>query len=292
MIDKSIVRKRFNRHASEYDRYAMVQKEMADKLVEQLAEQLTRPDRLPVDSPSRILEIGSGTGYLTEKLAAMWPQAHIDAVDLSEAMVEEAQTRLGRSASRCRFIVGDAERWAEETLSEPGSRGNEDRGIYDIIVSNATFQWFVDPEQTTKRLLRLLQRGGVFAFSTFGPRTFHELHESFRLAEAELGLPHLPHGQTFIPHTAWQQWLCESTVIHKSERYARVMKYRSVREFLDHVRRIGAGNASTLPDGQRTGGANKALFRLMFERYGERFGDDTGIRATYDIFLFVCKKRS
>lgn len=282
MIDKSIVRKHFDRHASEYDRYAVVQKEMADKLLARLSACF---NGLPgKDDPLRVLEIGCGTGYLTEKLAQLWPKAEIVAVDISEAMVNQAQKRLGRTLDRCRFIVDDAERWARD--EEQGDGGLHHQ--FDIMVSNATFQWFVEPEQTVSRLLNRLRSGGFFAFSTFGPRTFHELHESFRMAEAELGLPHLPHGQTFVTPDEWQRWLTAQATVRASEAYEHVMTYASVREFLDHVKRIGAGNANK--GRSHTAGVNRALFRLMYERYRERFGDDKGIFATYDVLLYVCEK--
>ena len=41
----------------------------------------------------RILELGCGTGYVTEQLSKLFPKAHITAVDFAESMIAIAQTR-------------------------------------------------------------------------------------------------------------------------------------------------------------------------------------------------------
>jgi malonyl-CoA O-methyltransferase len=46
---------------------------------------------------------------------------------------------------------------------------------FDLIASNATFQWFCDLEKTIRKYASCLSQGGEIVFSTFGPRTFFEL---------------------------------------------------------------------------------------------------------------------
>ena len=60
MINKQNVNRHFSKAAAEYDRYACVQKKMAQRLIQKI--QLERP-------PQHILEIGCGTGCLTRELA-------------------------------------------------------------------------------------------------------------------------------------------------------------------------------------------------------------------------------
>lgn len=167
MIDKILVRRHFDRSAREYDRYAEVQREMAEELVRRLR----RCDRN--GKVRRVLEIGCGTGFLTERLIRCYPDACLTAVDLSENMVACAREKLSSLPGKRRFVVADAETWAKDG----------DVAACDLIVSNAAFQWFSDPEGTARHLLRRLNPGGRLAFSTFGPRTFCELHASFRAAK-------------------------------------------------------------------------------------------------------------
>lgn len=44
--------------------------------------------------PARILELGCGTGNLTQLIAKRWPTSHITAVDISKNMLEETEKRL------------------------------------------------------------------------------------------------------------------------------------------------------------------------------------------------------
>ena len=59
--------------------------------------------------PRRVLDLGTGSGKAARAVAARFPEAGIDAVDLSPAMIEEARRHLPPElASRVRFAVADA----------------------------------------------------------------------------------------------------------------------------------------------------------------------------------------
>jgi trans-aconitate 2-methyltransferase len=63
------------------------------------AEGRTRPvaemlNRIPLDAPSKIYDLGCGDGRVTQLLAARWPDAHITGVDSSSEMLEEARKLL------------------------------------------------------------------------------------------------------------------------------------------------------------------------------------------------------
>lgn len=59
--------------------------------------------------PARVLDLGTGTGKAARVVARLFPDAEIDAVDLSPAMVEEARRLLpAELAGRVRFRVADA----------------------------------------------------------------------------------------------------------------------------------------------------------------------------------------
>jgi malonyl-CoA O-methyltransferase len=268
-LNKKLVRQHFDRHAFEYDRYAVVQGEMADQLMVMLEHQF------PQKQIKRILEIGCGTGILTEKLHRKWSSAHITAVDISQAMIEQTKLKLGEASTNIRFITADAEEWAATNgMEEP----------FDLIISNATFQWFQHPSQTIKSLLSKLQpSGSVFAFSTFGPRTFHELHSSFLAAETLLSIDPVPHGQAFLPRSFWRKLfanLLSNSQTFKWEQRERIFLHPSVRDFLTSIKRVGAGNAT------RSSGSIpqvRQLFKQMEAHYLEHFSVEDRIQATYDL---------
>ena len=166
---KQGIRRNFARRARSYDRHAGMQRRMAHGLVAAVGESLARA--------GRILEIGCGTGYLTGLIRQANREARLVALDLDAALVDAARRRLGPEAGVA-WLVADG----EAPL----------RGEYDLIIANATFQWFTRPGETLAALYRNLAPGGVLAFSTLGPQTFQELAEALNRAARSLNLARNP----------------------------------------------------------------------------------------------------
>ncbi len=154
---------RFNAAAASYDAHSAAQRHAAQKLMERIAP-LGLPPR------PRVLEIGCGTGHLTERLALHLPGATILATDLAPAMVAACRRRFG-SCARIRFAVMDGCRPA----------GGD---FFDLVCGNLVAQWFVDLPSACARLIACLAPGGVLALSLLGSNTFHE----WKAAHARLGL--------------------------------------------------------------------------------------------------------
>jgi malonyl-CoA O-methyltransferase len=274
-MNKELVRKHFNRHAHEYDQFANVQIHMADRLFT-----LLEANKSPM--AARILEIGSGTGLLTRKLRSLYPEAELIVNDLSESMLETLRIKLGTDTERMEFVLGDAE-GAEviAQLSEKAARA----GKFDMIISSATFQWFNQPAATIDQYLRLLNKGGTFAFATFGPQTFYELRASFQAAELELKLPHTKHGQSFSSAEEWLSFFPkQSGTSFEWHDELRVEHFPTVGAFLNAVKRVGASNANaSSTSGQQTHFAGKSMFRAMEQWYWQHYADERGIHATYEL---------
>ena len=73
------VKERFNRAASTYTHHSEIQSITAQQLIQQNT----------LTSPQHVLDIGSGTGILTKKLAQIYPNSIIHAIDISENMLQE-----------------------------------------------------------------------------------------------------------------------------------------------------------------------------------------------------------
>ncbi len=99
---------------------------------------------------SRVLEIGCGTGKLTELLAARG--LVVDAVDPGPNMVEVARTRV-RETERVRFHV---DRFEELPL---------DGRVFDGAFSATAFHW-IEPEIGWRKVARHLKPGGLLGLLT------------------------------------------------------------------------------------------------------------------------------
>lgn len=161
-IDKRGARRAFERAAAVYDQAAILQREIADRMLERL-------DYVRLD-PRTILDLGAGTGYAVEPLQRRYRKARVLALDFALNMVREARRR-GSWLNRPRCVCADAE--ALPLVD----------GSVDLVFSNATLQWCTDVEGTFRELLRVLRPGGLLMFSTFGPDTLRELREAWAAAD-------------------------------------------------------------------------------------------------------------
>lgn len=268
-MNSSLIQRRFNRSAAEslYDRNARVQLVMA----EWLASTIDRaPDRLD------ILEIGCGTGVLTELLAQQFPRSSITALDIAPAMLEAAEQRLLTSnpngGPSVHWVQADIEAWAAKFF--PAS--------FDLIVSSACLQWLNHPGEALSSLKRLLRPGGRFVFTTFGDSTFRELHQSFDDAYRQQGQAPQRHGLKLHAKEQWQTWLIEGGFSEiQCQQSIQVQSYATVREFLHSVKSVGASAS----EANAAGGLSRRLLHDMFNIYEERFHLRDGIAATYEMLL-------
>jgi trans-aconitate 2-methyltransferase len=124
--------------------------------------------RLPVElEPKRIVDLGCGPGEQAGWLARRWPEAEVEGVDSSPAMLEGARAR----PERVRWTQGDIASWAPETRP-------------DLIFTNAALQWLPEHAALFPRLAGLLADGGVFACQV--PMTFETAwHRQLRETAAE-----------------------------------------------------------------------------------------------------------
>lgn len=210
----------------------------------------------------RILEPGCGTGLYTRMLLDAFPGASVVGVDISEAMVRVARRRVGDA--RVRFAVADAEEIAA--------------GTYDLVTSNATFQWFLSFPRTVARMASLLGRGGVLTFSFFGPGTYAELDQALRDAAAERGEPEGARvaaagflgrdGVADVLSAVFPRW---DVVEHRYHQ-----DFPALADLLRSIRYTG-----TRGGGARRGWSPGLLARVE-EAYRRRHG---AIRATYQVLL-------
>ena len=166
MIDKKQVKIHFSKNVETYDSYANVQKLMCENLMNYI-------EQRHCDDNLNILEIGCGTGFLTEMLCRKFPNAKITALDIAPGMIEYADKKLNKY--NINFICNDIE---ECELSDK----------YDFIISNAAFQWLNNMQMTLKKLYDSLNYNGSIIFSTFGEKTFQELNDCYKRASEILEL--------------------------------------------------------------------------------------------------------
>ena len=128
------------------------------KQYEKFDDHRTRPfgdllNRVPLQAPTHIVDLGCGNGLATLSMLDRWPAARITGVDSSEAML--AAARDHDIDGRVEWVNQDVSQWVPPTE-------------VDLVVTNATLQWVPGHEAMIERWIDALPVGGAFAMQVPG----------------------------------------------------------------------------------------------------------------------------
>ena len=212
----------FDHAASQYDKSASLQERVAQHLVEGVA---------PDFSPQTILDLGCGTGFVTQAVHRVWPKAELTALDASPAMLAEVQRKIPHIQTMHADVT--------QASFEPS---------FDLIFSSMMLQWLSDPHAALLRWRGWLKPKGGMHIAVPVEGSFAEWIATCRVYDIENGLWLLPKANFadgIAAHTDMQ-------IMTKT--------YSSVWDFLRQLKSIGA---ATPRPGHRPG--NIVAFRRLLE---------------------------
>ncbi len=118
----------------------------------------------------RILDLGCGTGHLTQRIALSG--ARVTGLDRSAQMIEQARAAY----PNIEFVLGDA---ANFGFPQP----------FDGVFSNAALHWMKPPEPVAASIARCLRPGGRL-IAEFGAKgNLKAIHAAIKRALDAMGLP-------------------------------------------------------------------------------------------------------
>jgi malonyl-CoA O-methyltransferase len=256
----------FHQQAGEYDHHVLVQKRVVEHLADSVVLHRQR-------SPGHILDIGTGTGALLERLHTCYPDARLTGVDIAHNMCLRTRHKLGAA---CSVVVGDAEKLPFKS------------GICDLAVSASVLQWVCNLPAALHELRRIVKPGGGIAVAFFCAGTLHELQDCFREAVNR----RTPDNSSSTSRLHTFRTMDEVTELVSSLDFARAVVtvetevdwYDNLHSLLRSIKNIGAGSVS--------GGAGNGLgWRGVLEEasrlYREKYGRDGTIPATYKVLYLT-----
>jgi malonyl-CoA O-methyltransferase len=254
MLDKRQIRAAFERAAHTYDQCAVLQREIADRMLERL--ELIRCE------PRQILDVGCATGYCARALQRRYKGARILGVDIAQQMLYAARNKT-RWFSRQRFICADTEHLP---LVD---------GAADMIVSNLTLEW-CDVDAVLAEFIRVLRPGGLLMFTSFGANTLHELRAAWQAVDQR------PHVHTFVDlHDLGDALVRTGFVEPVMDAEFFRLTYPDVMAALRELKALGAHNVNRHRHRGLTGKTLFARFRSVWERAADGGPIPTSYEAIY-----------
>lgn len=246
LADRHRVEAAFN-CAEEYSTNAGIQRPIAQRLASRIA-------KLDLPQSPRILEIGCGTGFLTQELMGQGLGGDWLITDKAPSMVD-----------RCRKTVGEAAARSFATLD--GEYGMADhKGHYDLICASMAMQWFDDLPAAVSRLLENLRPGGHLLFNTLASGTFkewREAHHDTGQGDGAISFPTIASLRDMMAKFG----PVEFSVEHLPESHS------NAREFLTRLKLMGAATARR---------DHRPLTPAALKQVMARF-DDLGSHVTYEV---------
>ncbi len=174
---------RFGRAAAHYEAQAGVQARMADALLSLWGGRA---------APARVLEFGCGTGLLTRRLRARFPDALHVATDAASGMLEHARRALDGMAAgaegKAPAEAGAPRAPVFRMLDARGDSAAAYRALHelaaahpeafpvDLVAAGALVQWFPDLGAHLRFAASAAAPGAAYLVSGFAPDNFPELN--------------------------------------------------------------------------------------------------------------------
>ena len=153
-------------------------------------------DRVPLEAPKVIYDLGCGSGNMARLMAERWPAATVYGVDNSAEMLEKAAS----DPSRVHWVEADIRTWTPEESP-------------DLIYSNATLQWVDDHHEVFPRLLSYVTPGGCLAVQM--PLSWSmPSHRLMREALADGGPGHTAIGDAALRAAVARKWVDDMEVYY------------------------------------------------------------------------------
>ena len=251
-LDKSAMKRQFDRAAHTYDFHAVLQREIESRLLERIAFQ--RAD------PGVIVDMGCGTANASRELQERYPQSRVFSLDWSMPMLQKAGQ--GQVASGLTPFCADM----HALPLAPAA--------INLVFSNLALQWSYDLPAIFRELRRVMKADAMLVFSCYGPDTLTELKQSWRLVDDRQHVNDFPDM-----HDVGDELLAAGFREPVMDVERLTLQYQDVISLMRELQGLGESNVAA---DRFKGLTGKGSLRGLLEAY-ERFREKGRYPASFEI---------
>lgn len=248
------IRQSFSDAALTYDVLSSLHKEIGRELVRKVMDK----------SCDRILDVGTGTGYLANKAKFYFPESLVVGIDIADGMVIEAD----KLKEGVHIVQADA-------CDLPFCKS-----AFDLVISNLSYQWVADMSRAFGQAHRCLNENGELCATVFGYRTFEELFDVMKEVgspkDAVNRLADQEHIKTALIESGFKNIRLDNEIIR--------VEFKDMLELLRWNKGIGANVLN------QEIAVGKQMIIKMDERYKSKYGYFNGICVTFEIVWISAEK--
>lgn len=246
-MDEKLIAARFKKAIKSYEKNAVVQKIMSEKLFHKVLEVSNKFNS--------ILEFGCGTGFITNQILE---KLEFNELILNDIVEDYCKLHKDKSSK----IIIDAGN-IEEIIGKYKS--------FDLIISNATFQWLQDKKNLIDKFHSKLSDSGLLAFTSFGKDNYKEIKNTFGV------------GLEYLTKSEYKNILKDKFEILYSYEEKIELQFDNLLEVLRHIKLTGVNGIVKL-----------SLNISLLEEYKKKYLVNNSINSyilTYNPLYFVGKKK-
>lgn len=244
IFDKIKIKANFNRANQTYNQAAILQKTVAKHLVN-LAKQ-------KISTANKILDLGSGTGFIAEEILSEFSDKKIFQLDIAQQLLQTNPFKTSK-------IAADIEALPFK------------RNVFDLALSSLSFQWLNHLDKAIPQILKTLKNKGNFYFSIIVDGSLDELKIARQKCAVQLTI------NDFTSITELEKILLQLQLNYQIKSETIILQYDNLPALLKSIKSIGAGYGSTKKS------ITKNDLQKISSFYLKNFNLDNKVHATWKI---------
>ncbi len=250
----------FNSKAKQYEKNAVLQKEVMSRLLERLEDESNLDEGF---KPQHVLDLGCGTGWAIPELLKLFDHIKVSALDFSKNMLDQIPQN----------------KHVKTVLSDVHDLPFEDNSM-DVVFSNMLIHW-CNEKDVFSECMRILKPGGLLIMSALGETSLVELKQAWLSVDKHAHVHDFPAlhdmGDDLLK-LGFEEVVVNAEII--------TLTYKDVVSLMKDIKASGGHNVN---ESRRKGLMSRSQLKKLCDGY-DGFREDNRIPASYEVVYLRARK--